>query len=250
MSRMARFLGDFSRQNPKVYVTFRIIDGDNVELKNLVRQPFGEEDIGRNKAVVLAEAAKELIASPNVEVKSYPYYLTPDNVNMIRGGNNCYESIQILVGAVDNHACRKLLHDYFLTENEYHYFFYLDAANEMSVGEIVIGKKKWGGKLAPDRAHYYPEILTDTEKPVYEMSCEELNSVEPQHLATNGMAADLLFSFIAQLMSCHEYAENVSGGIVYFNTFKMWSRFDKYEEVRHEENKQLGQEVAKRENNG
>lgn len=95
---------------------------------------------------------------------------------------------------------------------------------------MVIGKRNSTKIEAPDRVHYYPEILEDDGKAPYEMSCEELNQAAPQHLATNSLAADLTFSYVVQLISAGEYALKAPGGIVYFDAFKMFSRFNEYSE--------------------
>ena len=223
-------LADYS--NPSINkLCFHIIDGDHVELKNLNRQPFSEDDIGKNKAVALAALSQELF---NINVKSYPEYLTPENATqLIQYPNSSSKDISIIIGAVDNHACRKLLHNLFMVYRSPGTLYYIDSANEFSCGEIVVGKRTYNTIEAPDRVHYYPEILKDTEKAAYEMSCEELNNSAPQHLATNGLAADLIFSYVAQLLSAGENIHLAPGGIIYFDAMKLFSRFDIYEEKRH-----------------
>lgn len=115
---------------------------------------------------------------------------------------------------------------------------YVDSANELSAGEIVIGVRDYTKIITPDRAHYYPEILENPGKAAYELSCEELNASAPQHLATNGLAGDLLFSYISQVIVAAEKAVYAPGGIIYFDAFQMFSRFDRYEEERHGKIKQ------------
>lgn len=230
-SRLVRFLADTSIPDTKI--STRIMDGDIVEYKNIGRQPFLENDIGKNKAVALASAAEE---SFNILIKSYPKYLSQDTCKILDPLFDAwsYNNIQFIIGAVDNHACRRLLHQYF-SECKYslNTLFYIDSANEFSCGEIVIAKRSKNIIFAPDRAHYYPEILTDQSKPIYEMSCEELNQTAPQHLATNSLAADLMFSYLAQVINAGKYAAEAPGGIIYFDAFKLFSRFDLYDEVRH-----------------
>lgn len=230
-SKMVRFLSGLTLQG--IELQFRIIDGDIVEAKNIGRQPFVMEDIGRNKAVALSSIAEEALG---VRVKAYPTYLSPANMSIVSQFD--YETksngdIKIVIGAVDNHQCRICLHKYFMSYNDLPTLIYIDSANELSCGEIVIGVRDRARIITPDRAHYYPEILDDKSKPVYELSCEELNIAAPQHLATNGMAGDLLFSYISQVIAAGEYANKAPGGIIYFDAFKMFSRFDRYEEERH-----------------
>ncbi len=227
---MVRFLSDMKFTNMEFKM--RIIDGDYVEYKNLGRQPFIESDIGENKAVALASAAMETL---DIKIKAYPFFLSHENKRILHRKTENFNNtdIQILVGAVDNHACRKLLHGYYKHYCSSGTLFYLDSANEFSCGEIVIGKRTAHEISSPDRVHYYPEILEDESKPVYEMSCEELNMAAPQHLATNSMAADLLFAYVSQLLIAGPNAVNAVGGIIYFDVFKFFSRFDVYKEEYH-----------------
>lgn len=66
--------------NPCLYV----VDGDIVEYKNLSRQNFIERDIGRNKAVVMAERYSAALDFPIV---AHPKFITPHG-NMFREISN------------------------------------------------------------------------------------------------------------------------------------------------------------------
>ena len=230
--RFVRFMADFYAENTTINLS--IVDGDTVEIKNLGRQPFVEQDVGENKAVALAMAAEEALG---VRVKAYPIYISESNMHMLSDSFDLYEeheAVNILIGAVDNHACRKVFHAFYKRCKTYGgNFFFIDAANEYSSGDVVVGIIKQHDIYAPDRCHYYPEVLTDTEKPVYEKSCEELNASEPQHLATNSLAADMIFSYVTQLIAGGSLALMAKGGIIYFDAFRFFSRFDPYDEVRH-----------------
>lgn len=213
-------------------IEFAIVDGDHVESKNIGRQPFIPDDIGKNKAIALATAADEAL---HVSIRPYPLYLSTSNVHRTLSWVDDSEAdAGILIGAVDNHACRKILHNFFQrTYSHSKLFFYIDSANEFSSGEVVFGKRLHSTIAAPDRCHYYPDILNDTEKPVYEKSCEELNQSAPQHLATNSMASDIIFSYVTQLIAAGETAVHAPGGVCYFDSMKMFCRFDPYSEARH-----------------
>ena len=236
--RLIRFLAD--QQITGLDIKLTIVDGDHVEMKNLGRQPFLAEDVGNNKAVALASAAEETLG---LHVKAFPEYLAPENMGRILGTNAYYSAdVYILIGAVDNHACRKLMHQFFAEKRGCALFFYIDAANEYHSGDVVFAKKAYSTVEAPDRCHYFPEVLTDTDKPAYEKSCEELNISEPQHLATNSFAADMIFGYVVQLLCAGEMMKAMPGGIAYFDAFKLFSRFDSYgsiesmKEGHHEEN--------------
>lgn len=188
-----------------------LVDGDLVEESNISRQPFLPCDVGRKKAEVMAEIMGEAF---DVSCKYFPEYL--DNDYQLREfDKQNYQTI--LVGAVDNHACRRVMHNYFEKSIS---CFYLDAANEYSVGEVVAAMKMSGETLYPDRTYYYPELLTDTSLPRSEESCQQINIVQPQHLVTNLVAANLLLKCTVEILS----EEVWSGGIYYFDAFKGYSQ--------------------------
>ena len=128
------------------------------------------------------------------------------------------DAMMILIASVDNHACRKILHEYFIhTESCY----YLDAANEYSVGEVVVGVRIADTEISPDRIYYYPEILEDVSVPKSEESCQNINVSQPQHLVTNLFAANILLKCTIEIVSGDEWA----GGIYYFDAFKQFLKF-------------------------
>ena len=77
-SKMVRFLTSIEFHG--IDFRFRMIDGDRVEAKNIGRQPFLLEDVGKNKAVALASVAEELM---DIKVKAYPFYLSPDKIEVL-----------------------------------------------------------------------------------------------------------------------------------------------------------------------
>ena len=190
-----------------------LIDGDVVEERNISRQPFLPCDIGRKKAEVMCEILQEAF---DVSSRYYPEYLL-SHIELT--ALEADAPLTILIGAVDNHACRKVLHKFFLMSDN---CIYIDAANEYSAGEVVCGVKTGGIVLAHDRAHYFPEILTDQSVPKTEESCLEVNASEPQHLATTLFSATLLLKCTAEVITDAGWA----GGIYYFDALKGFSRFE------------------------
>ena len=227
-ARLARFLSGYQGG---ITINTAIVDGDTVEHKNVDRQPFDDEDLGENKAVILAE---NIESSFHVGLDSYPDYIlnTGDlerifqslnrEGNYVVGGSN---DINIVVSCVDNHAARKVCHDWFEKSSFRGTTFFVDPANEDVSGEVVIAKKDAHTITSPDRFWYFPDIINDLGRPVNEMSCEELNNAAPQHFATNCYAADICFAFIAGIIMCGENARLIPGGITYFHAFKMFQRF-------------------------
>lgn len=206
-------LGRFLYQNDmRQYCRILLADGDLVEESNISRQPFLPQDIGRKKAEVMSEILQE---SFHVFCEFYTDYI--ESVYDLKKFEK-EDAVTLLVGCVDNHACRKVLHEYFQTFN---LCFYLDAANEYSVGEVVMAVRMDGVELSPDRVHYYPEIMEDTSAPRSEASCQQLNVSAPQHLLTNLFAANVLLKCTLEILSEDKW----EGGIYYFDAFKGFLRF-------------------------
>lgn len=204
---LATQLGRFAASTKDSIIHLSLVDGDVVEEKNVARQPFSTYDIALPKCVSLAEGISECFGFERV--KAYPrYVLTTRDIPSLYGVHN---PITIVVGCVDNHHARGILHNYFEDSKN---IVYIDSANEYSNGEIVWGIKANGKVVSPDRVFYYPEVLNDT-KSVVEMSCSELNNVDPQHYAVNLMAATLVFGAIARFVSTGQFPT----GITYFDVF-------------------------------
>ena len=84
--------------------TLGIVDGDQIELSNLQRQVlFQEQDIGRNKATVIAERLLALNSQLNMDV--YPEFLTDNNAEKI------IQNYDVILDATDNYAARYLLNE-------------------------------------------------------------------------------------------------------------------------------------------
>lgn len=237
-------------------VELSIIDGDTVEQKNIGRQPYNIEDIGENKAVALASHIDEEFG---LFVRPYNFYLTSpwqlDNIFSVmdRGGDDRVgsgfvsrgpEDVRILIGCCDNHECRKLMEDYFVSKKgAFGNLFYIDLANEMFVGEVVFSKKINGVVECPPRSYYFPDIFDKLGKPRNEMSCEELNDVLPQHLGTNSLCADLAYMYLMQLMDVDE-PEKMPCGVCYFDAAMLSSNFVLYQELKRRKEVTSGEKAV------
>ncbi len=186
-----------------------LIDGDEVEKKNLKRQNFFDDNIGQNKAEALAELAS---SSYGVVWDAYNQYITKvEQLNGVfeRYANN--SSINILIGCVDNHRARQVMEGWFdLQEN----CIYIDSANDEHDGEIVIAIKTDGVEVSPRRSHYFPDVLTDDSPSVVEMSCEQRNISSPQHQLVNDLAGNIIMSII-----CNVFSRKIPTGMIIFDVF-------------------------------
>ncbi len=219
------FLKEFSRfiygGNGKLSKMY-IIDGDTVEEKNLMRQAFAEEDVGLNKAAVMADVLNNAFDLSWISVGEY--LTSMEQLEHIAG--KATDEPVLLVGCVDNHACRLLLEEYFDTHDN---VIYYDSANEFTSGEVVFAYKADGKVISPCRSYYFPDIKEGEHKKVTEMSCEELNSVSPQHIATNMMAGNILLREM-----CSFLGGDGNPGYVYFDTQTYDSELMLYENMGKE----------------
>ncbi len=217
------FIKEFTRflysggKNGGNRIKVTLIHGDTVEEKNIARQPFTKEDVGLNKAEAMCQAIYEVFGL------SFEYYGSyVDSAKTLK--SICEDNyLPILIGAVDNHAARRVMHEYFDTAES---CIYLDSANEFSYGELVVGACLNGQIIYPDRTYYFRDILKDTSRSRSQMGCEELNRVAPQHIATNLFAANLLLANVTQILT----EMRIQGGIYYFDIFKGFSRFVRYKD--------------------
>lgn len=238
-----------ARSRAKILLT--MIDGDTVEQHNLDRQSFQDEDIGLPKSTVLAEALVACFGIPQSRVTSYPCYIT--GVEQLSGivhnsyhlflNETTYTSdylhLPILIGCVDNHAARIVMHNFYMSYSDN--IFYFDSANEYSHGEVVFAGRGKTEELAPPRGVVFPEVLSSTEKARTELSCAELNIHEPQHIVTNMLAANLLLSKTCSLVTEKQLPEL---GVVMFDALQLTSIFRPYD--AHTQASPAKQEVKKR----
>lgn len=183
-----------------------LMDGDQVEGKNLQRQHFSKRDMGRNKAEALAEKASVAIGLDRVYY--HPAYLT--NPNQLERIGRQYKQGVILVGAVDNHPARRHM-EQFVREFDLT-VYYVDCANEESRGEVVAVYRERHGIAGRFRSELDPAVLTDSTGDPTQASCtQQLDAGNVQVLYTNRKAAILALELIGAHMK-----GDTRVGITYF----------------------------------
>ncbi|MCK5291830.1 MAG: ThiF family adenylyltransferase [Thermoplasmata archaeon] len=126
------------RQTPQKFnMDITLIDGDTIEEKNLIRQNFIKPDVGKNKARVMAERYGRAFG---LEVGIVERYL---NMDLAADLIATKTGSVIILGCVDNNATRKIIYEDIWHETEKaqraDHMFWLDVANEMFDGQVVIG---------------------------------------------------------------------------------------------------------------
>ncbi len=206
------FLKEFARYiqgHTGCFKGMYIIDGDTVEEKNVLRQAFQLEDVGFNKAVVMADILRSAFG---VKFQAKPDFLEASDEIECH-----YGSVPLIIGCVDNHQARMVCEKFF---NEHDTVFYLDSANEFSTGEVVFSYKVNGKVLSPLRSSIFK---MEIGKKRSEMSCEELNNVEPQHIATNMLAGNILLREVCSILDGKPHC-----GFVEFDTEMFHQEFFPY----------------------
>ena len=203
--------------------TVLLVDGDEVESDNLIRQYFLEQDLGRNKAVVLAERYARAYGLP---VEASPNYLdSGTKLTSLTGSGAPYGNYgygyTVFVGCVDNGRARKLLHD--KLQAEYRNVVYVDAGNEAVAlpedpdhvdryglarlrdsgwsGQVVAGVRANGTNHLPFPGEVFPNLIEDDGDAPVEEACGELTATEPQRHLTNHFAAVAVMGYLNSLLS-------------------------------------------------
>lgn len=218
LKEFSRYLSGNSKAMKKIY-SLSVADGDLVEKKNLARQAFDKADIGQKKATVMASLLND---SFGLNWSAYGKYLlnTEQIDHVLNKSNNMYDrsdKIPVIIGCVDNHACRLLCEDYFYSKDNCIYF---DSANEFSSGEIVYASRIKGKTISSPRSQFFPDIKKGDLRNVEEMSCTELNAATPQHIVVNMNAGLCLLSAVARLLE----EDVLLSGITFFDAMNMDSR--------------------------
>ena len=194
-------------------VKFIICDGDKVEPKNLVRQNFTQDDLGENKARVIAERYSEAFGLETSYVPSFiesaerleelvkpEVIYTGRYVHNGEGGLLVRETVPelvILIGAVDNNRSRKLCHEVFLQARD---LIYIDSGNGEYTGQIVCGVRRAGKTFYKSVGMLYPEVNDPEDLFPTEVSCAEASVSAPQTIVANLMAATAVVTMIYNIL--------------------------------------------------
>jgi PRTRC genetic system ThiF family protein len=186
-----------------------LVDGDEVEEKNTVRQNFTKRDIGKNKARVLAERYS---SSFGVDIFYVNEYLEDARAK------SYLDNARIIIGCVDNNKTRRVLHSIFQRRGN---LFYIDSGNGEHFGQVVIGAypshsnlkeyiEGYGTRITnfsslafhcPSVIDRYPQLLmVEADRFNSELSCAERAISAPQTIAANITAANIIFNMLHNIL--------------------------------------------------
>lgn len=178
------------------------VDGDTVERGNLGRQLFSPAELGRNKAVTLAD---RLNAALGLTIQVVPAMATAE---LLRELVPSYQTAGILVGAVDTPSGRRALHQALAQQS---WRLWLDAGNERSWGTVLLGSatERWqlagacalGGLCTalPAPTLSYPHLLEDQLLDEVD-ACAPAMRDERQSLMVNQAMAAIAGQYLYQLV--------------------------------------------------
>lgn len=195
--------------------TITLVDGDDYEEGNLANQKCTIDEVGMNKAEALAERYEYIFDNLKIQYVD-DYIRTIKQLKSIvntRGYNN------IVIYCVDNNATRKLGHELFeSTLEDRDSLISIDSGNGDidRVGQVIVGYAERGEILSRPVASYFKEILDDSEDLTKMATCTREISEYPQNIATNVLAATILFCIVTNILTFGK----IEKGIVYFDANK------------------------------
>ena len=203
-----------------------LMDGDTVEEKNLLRQYFLPQDVGRKKAEVLAERYS---GAYGIDIAFYNEYLNPHTPFVVprasQGDPSQWSSTlihnnAIVVGCVDNAPARRLLHTELSNLRD---VVYIDSGNSAATppedltkldryglaaakargweGQVLCGARVNNRDVLPFPAEVLPDLVEGDEDDPNKKACGEQSVSNPQRLMTNLMAATSVMMYLHTLLA-------------------------------------------------
>jgi len=196
-----------------------LADGDVVEEHNLRRQNFIQADVGKKKVDVLARRYGNVY---DMDIRKIGNYLeTMDAVKQLftmKSDFNSYPGVQVikvLIGAVDNNATRRLLHDHFMDSPS---LIYIDAGNDGVLpiseeiseederesgysGQVVLGVRHNSRTILEPVGGVYSDVLGNATDFFPSQACGRAVVNYPQRMQTNLMATTVVLGYLNTILS-------------------------------------------------
>lgn len=204
--RIARLLQEVRDQ--QVSVVF--CDHDHVEEKNIFRQNFCEAEIGRNKALSLAQRYGHAWGIPIAAIDQR-FSRAIATKNDFAPSYNDHQT-SVFITCVDNNTARREVAK--LCESWP--IWWVDTGNLKTAGQVSVGRELFEKELSPLRlpsvttwapppSLQFPNIMRDTSKEVQpvdytNMSCAELALVDEQGISINHSIASVAASLLAKML--------------------------------------------------
>lgn len=191
-SGLATLMGELIERDIECALT--LIDGDVVEAKNVGRQLFAKGDIGKPKALVLAN---RLIQSFGRPVLHRHTHIDERDIKDTFVASDP-QTLNLVIGAVDNPAARAIIAQ--AVERAKGHLWWLDCGNEKHSGQVCIGNIAEARHMLhaslgmvsqlPAPHVVYPDLIAVPKaKKAKAASCAELTAAGEQGLMVNRMVA-------------------------------------------------------------
>lgn len=179
-----------------------VIDGDQVEEKNLMRQIFDPDTVLMNKV----DAVLKQYNTDGNRIKGYPEYLSAENVS------NYIQDNDVVFICVDNFKARAIIEEHVKTLDN---CVVINGGNEDSTGSCQTWIRKDGVNITPHLSFLHPELLTD-DVDRSALSCQQVAALPGgEQLIIANMASALWM--LTALMKYHR--ENVDVTELHFDLF-------------------------------
>ena len=197
---LVRYLRTFHQKDNFVLA---IVDGDNVEQKNLERQAFTTNHVGLNKAAALADF---VYGGDTAQIMPVPQFLGEKNIGtLINNGD-------IVLIAADNYNVRARIEQQALSLDD---ITVINGGNESLHGSCQIFIRRGGKNITPPLSWMHDEIYTPSEHDPSKMDCIALAKIKggEQTIIANMMSAAWMLDMLHRL---HQAPENP---VIWHETF-------------------------------
>lgn len=191
---LSRFIYSLNQREANIKINYTIVDGDKVEEKNLLRQNFLPQDLGKNKAEAMALRHSRAFGLPITAVTEM---FTKHHYSNLR--NNSSSAVTILIGCVDSNAARRAMHECMVHDRRP--VVWIDSGNERFSGQIVMGYYKDASSVyVPNVIDVYPDLLDPSKDSKSEISCAERLMRDEQNIFVNVCASTHILNFVRQVI--------------------------------------------------
>lgn len=199
-----------------------LVDGDEVEAKNLRTQKFLQSDVGKIKSEVLSDRYSTVFG---LDISYVDEYINSEK-DVLKLFDRSYDTVNIVVSCVDNNKARRFIDSAFNNAEIKNYnrrgTIYIDTGNssgsEELTGQTVVAYRNSEKIVLPSASTYFPQMLIeeeDEEEPV--ASCGEVMLENIQNLGANITSAITVFNILNNIIGFNQ----IPGDLFMFNATKI-----------------------------
>lgn len=182
-----------------------LVDGDEYEEKNQIRQLFDARFVGVNKAKATAQRVAEAL----IPVQHHEEYINKDKfIDLAHKTLNNTKAPFMVITAVDNHATRKAIIEA-LDEAEFPNFVFLSGGNGYSNGQGLVYAKIRGEAGTVHPFDKYDDLKYPTDHIPGDPGCQDEAPAEPQLITANAAAALCLLWTVQAMLDGAEWFEEL-----------------------------------------